>query len=88
MSTNPDLINIQNPSGYTALSLAVTHNNLRIVQYLIKFKAKTNVQNNDGNTPLHLAVKERLSSKIVSCLIDASAPETLNIENTGNLFAL
>ncbi len=50
----PVLNNIDS-NGNTALMVATQANNFILVEYLIRFGAKTAIQNNEGNTSLHLA---------------------------------
>jgi ankyrin repeat protein len=49
------LLNNIDSSGNTALMAATVANNITLVELLIMFGAKTAIQNNEGNTALHLA---------------------------------
>lgn len=44
-------------TGLTPLAVAVISNNLPMIQFLVDNNADVNIQDNDGNTPLHLAAK-------------------------------
>jgi ankyrin repeat protein/serine/threonine protein kinase len=80
-------INARDESGDTSLHLAVHDNRPEIVSFLIANGAKLNVENIEGNTPLHLAIQynhlhpdfthNRL--EIVSFLIDNGAK--VNVKN-------
>ena len=50
------IINDPTPTGSTALHYAVSSNMLESVQVLVELKARINVRNNYGDTPLHIAV--------------------------------
>lgn len=82
---NPSLLDVQNGEGLTALHLAVMHNNVALVQDLIQYNVKTFIQDVNGNTPLHIAITDKLSPKIIELLIRSGG--NLDLENTGMLIA-
>lgn len=45
-----------NHRGQTALALAVTQAYVKMIELLVEHGANVNAQDNDGDTPLHLAV--------------------------------
>ncbi|MCR4556007.1 MAG: ankyrin repeat domain-containing protein [Alphaproteobacteria bacterium] len=63
-------------SGNTLLHVAVTNNNIEIIEFLLKNNADLNIKNEVGNTALHNAVmQENLS--IVSLLLEHKAKPNL-----------
>lgn len=76
-----DSLNMTNSEGLTGLHLAVIHNNFSLVTDLLKYGAIADVQDDHGNTPLHLAIKEELSMKIIHTLITVS--KNVDLENSG-----
>ena len=49
-------INLQDDNGWTALHFAAQGFNEEAILFLLKNKANPNLQNNDGNTPLWVAL--------------------------------
>lgn len=80
--SKPELLNIQNNDGHTGLHLAVIHNNIAIVKFLINFKVNTGIQDCEGNTPLHIAIKEEVSPQIIDCLVEATDKGNIDLENS------
>ena len=60
-------------SGNTALHLAVEKNSPEMVEILLKYKANVNPVNQNGYTPLLLALKKDCSPEIVKLLIKSNA---------------
>ena len=78
-------INAQDSNGNTALILAVIHNQIELVKFLIKVGANIDKQNNDGNTALMFAASGN-QSKIVNLLLNYNAD--VNIKNNKGYKAL
>ncbi|MEM6631704.1 MAG: ankyrin repeat domain-containing protein [Bacteroidota bacterium] len=55
LEEKPELLNAQDPFGFTALHNVMTEEHFSIVRYLIEQGAKVNIQNDEGIAPLHLA---------------------------------
>lgn len=56
---------------------AAAKGNLKMVQTLLRYSASTNIQDTEGNTPLHLACSERLEeSKLL-----VSQGASIDLEN-------
>jgi hypothetical protein len=53
---NPELSNAKNHNSDTALMIAIWTNNLPYVQSLLSAHAHSDTQNNDGDTPLKMAI--------------------------------
>lgn len=51
-----NVINSQDPQGFTCLHYAAREGNLKIVDLLLKYNANPNIKNFKGQTALHLAV--------------------------------
>uniref|UniRef100_A0A8C0WK26 26S proteasome non-ATPase regulatory subunit 10 n=1 Tax=Castor canadensis TaxID=51338 RepID=A0A8C0WK26_CASCN len=63
--------------GAKALLRAAAKGNLKMVQTLLRYSASTNIQDTEGNTPLHLACSERLEeSKLL-----VSQGASIDLEN-------
>lgn len=80
-----DYINSQNNKGKTPLSLACQYASdwsgyEETIKILISSGADLNIQDEDGNTPLHIALYDNLSMGICELLIDQGA--RLDIENS------
>jgi len=78
LKNNLNLINSKNIGGATALHIACREQNLEIVEILIKNKAKINLQDNEGWTPLMRASLAG-DEKIVKLLIKKGA--IINYQN-------
>ncbi|OCT56903.1 uncharacterized protein LOC108705106 [Xenopus laevis] len=57
LSKAPHAVNLKNIKGYTPLHEAVRGKSIKAIQFLID-KADPNLQDEEGNTPLHLAVSQ------------------------------
>jgi len=66
------LLNLQDSTKkrWTPLHLAVSKNNIHLVKALVDLKVNPNIQDFDGNTPLHLALISRTSSPEVTSTFD------------------
>lgn len=85
-----DYLNVRDHYGKTALHLAIAkgyeklsidgevleHSNFEIVEALLKYRAKVNLQDQWGNTPLHYACYRR-DEKMIKALMDKEADPTL-----------
>ncbi len=56
ITSNKEILNIQNNQGNTVLHSAVNSNMLAIAKYLVSKGANPNIKNIDGLNPIHLAV--------------------------------
>ena len=59
---------------------------IRFVKLLLEKEIDTNVQNNCGSTPLHLAIEKE--ARNVACLIAIHTPTNVNIQNKNGQTAL
>lgn len=66
-----DFINAQDVNGNTALHNTIFYHNYNQAEALIQSGADVNIPNNEGNTPLHCAAKER-ATNIATLLINHS----------------
>lgn len=57
----------------TLLHYAVMMNRADIVELLLRYCANVNAKNNDGDTPLHIAVYEKTCAEIITNLIFSGA---------------
>ena len=57
-------INLRNARGQTALSLAISEAFTDMIELLIEHGADVNADDNDGDTPLHLAVMHQAMGAI------------------------
>ncbi|KAG5503905.1 hypothetical protein GH5_04758 [Leishmania sp. Ghana 2012 LV757] len=55
----PDLVNSAEAGGYSALHFAAFNGDVQMIYLLLEYKADTNIENMDGNTPLVMGVKGR-----------------------------
>lgn len=69
---NPDDLNKINKNS--ALHVAARDCDTKMVDYLIKKKAKIHLKNEEGQTPLHLAAKRRCFGTIVSLIESGADP--------------
>ena len=54
----------------TLIHLAIEHNDLDLINFLIEKGVDVNTKNNEGKTPLHLAIEKNKSNEIIDFLID------------------
>ncbi|XQJ27244.1 ankyrin/TPR repeat protein [Leishmania guyanensis] len=59
LKEKPELANSVEAGGYSALHFAAFNGDAQMICLLLEYKANTNVENMDGNTPLIMAVKGR-----------------------------
>ena len=79
LSNNPSLINSVDNNGETLLSYAIKKNNYKIYDLLLNSPfLYLNFQNNDGDSYLHLAVRNQLE-KIIKNLVEKGIK--INIQN-------
>lgn len=58
LSAAPELINVKDQDGYSALHLAVIAGNLSLAKLLLSQGADVNSADNEGHTPAHWATGE------------------------------
>ena len=73
-------VKYQGESGFTLLHYAASHNQAAIIQYLLESGMDANQINNDGNTPLHLAIKKG-HTEAMKCLLDHIGIDTTVLNN-------
>jgi ankyrin repeat protein len=73
-------LDAQDVRGYAALHYAVESTSVKMVRQLVECGANVNIQNNDGNTPLHLVVNSN-NSEIFK---ELSRNRTLDTSITNN----
>lgn len=78
-AANVNLINAVTLKSNTALHLACFRGFYEVIQVLVTGKANVKGANDEGNTPLHLAVRRENYSKIADLLIKNGA--SLNVKN-------
>jgi uncharacterized protein len=81
-------INLQDDNmGYTALHVACTENNFEAVQILLENKAKIDIKDNHGNTPLFRATFASIGNgEIIKLLLKNGADK--NIKNNYDMSPL
>lgn len=74
---NPNLANMQNNYGWTALHYAAFHSEEEMLKYLIELGADLNIKTAKGKTPLNCATKVNwFESNIIRMLIENGADVT------------
>ena len=68
-------VKYQDETGFTLLHCAASHNQLAIIQYLLDSDMDANQIDIDGNTPLHLAIKNG-HTEAMECLLDHKGIDT------------
>ena len=53
INSNEYTPNSKDPNGYTAIHAAASYGHLNLLQYLIEKGGDINIQDNEGDTPLH-----------------------------------
>ena len=59
-----NLLEVKDEEGNTFLHYSVKENNFDLVQYIVHKKVNLNMKNNDGDTPLHFAMKKKASNEV------------------------
>lgn len=77
-----DILNATNQNDETPLHIAVNLNAKEAVEMLVEATANINCQDGDGNTTLHLAVKNN-NADILSVLLRNNKTAVVNEENNG-----
>jgi len=72
IKANPAIINSIDNKGFTPLHIAITKNQIKIVEYLITAGANVNIKNKNGLSPLFTAL-DRGKNKIAILLIENGA---------------
>ena len=70
----------QDESGFTLLHHAASHNQVAIIQYLLDSDMDANQTDIDGNTPLHIAIKNG-HTEAMGCLLDHKNIDTTVVNN-------
>ena len=70
----------QDESSFTLLHHAASHNQVTIIQYLLDSDMDANQIDIDGNTPLHLAIKNG-HTEAMKCLLDHKGIDTTVVNN-------
>ena len=84
--TNPDIINTLDEKGETILSYALKKNNLEIIDLILSYNnLNLNYKDKNGNSYLHLAVKNRNDKKIETLIKKGI---NLNMQNNSGNTAL
>ena len=65
---------------FTLLHHAASHNQVAIIQYLLDSDMDANQIDSDGNTPLHLAIKD-CHTEAMKCLLDHKGIDTTIVNN-------
>ncbi|XP_065014179.1 protein ACCELERATED CELL DEATH 6-like [Musa acuminata AAA Group] len=81
----PDSMGLQNNTGRNFFHVAVEKKNLEVVKYVLRSPWLTelaNAQDDDGNTPLHLAVISR-NKKMVQVLVSCASVNASVMNNSG-----
>lgn len=90
--SDPSRIEQKNSQRQTAMHVAVLHNNSEALHVLLRAGASVEVQDAQGNTPLHLAAlqgEERLVKKILKkIIVDKKNLSLLSRENNAGFTAL
>jgi serine/threonine-protein phosphatase 6 regulatory ankyrin repeat subunit B len=80
ITQNPESINTAGFYGRTALHFASDWGNLEMVKMLVEAGAKIDIQDNEGNTPLHkVIIQDNTNFEVVQMLVKAGAP--IDIQN-------
>ena len=74
---NLDVLNRKGPGGQTPLHLAVSARDEVLVARLLKAGVDVSIVDNQGRTPLHLALSEDLKGPVTALLLDCVCPEDL-----------
>ncbi|XP_053572266.1 ankyrin-3 [Bombina bombina] len=89
LSHAPHAINLQSIKGSSLLHEAVLGANTNAVKFLINNRANPNLQDQEGNTPLHIAVLKiptHVAVQICQALLDGGAATNLQNEIGENFF--
>lgn len=81
LASGAENVNAADANGWTALHWAASKGKLDVLMSLLGFRGiDLNVQNNEGNTPLHIAVAGWSNTgQVIDCLLEARAsPELPN----------
>jgi ankyrin repeat protein len=72
------ILNEPNLQGLTPLAVAVLANGEDFVAQLLSHRADMGIPNSDGDTPLHLAVKNRFTQVLRRLLASSRSFEVIN----------
>ena len=84
MVNYPEVSTQAKDTGATALHVAAAWGNVELARALLKAGADTTIRNNNGSSPIHLAISQR-REEMVRILLDHS-PHLVSSENTKNGF--
>ena len=73
-------VKYEDESSFTLLHHAASHNQVAIIQYLLDSDMDANQTDIDGNTPLHIAIKNG-HTEAMKCLLDHKGIDTAIVNN-------
>jgi len=84
-----DALNQADPkTGNTTIHIAAQNGHLSLVQHLLENKAKVNVQNLKGNTPLHMSVEYDMYKMTMLLRKGGAKDDIVNQEGSRAIFGL
>ena len=86
MAPHPDYLSIQNNAMYAPLHIAVLQNQPKVARRLVVAGARLDIQDHEGNTPLHLAARRGHLECGEALLNPISVQETQHTELPAHLY--